>query len=123
MGDKVIKNFSDLYAWKEAYKLTLKVYKLLKKLPKDETYILVDQMKRCAVSVCSNIAEGFSRKSSKEKIQFYYLSHGSLTELQNQLIISRGLGYITIAELKGAIEQTIVVQKLINGLIRKLISE
>ena len=75
-------------------------------------------MKRCAVSITSNIAEGFSRKSKKEKNQFYYISLGSTTELQNQLLISKDLEYITKAEFLKAAEQTVRVHKLINGLIK-----
>lgn len=75
-------------------------------------------MQRCVVSITSNIAEGFSRRSKKEKSQFYYTSLGSLTELQNQLLISRDLMYINKAEFKEIATQTVVVSKLINGLIK-----
>lgn len=115
-----IKNFTDLNAWKEAYRLVILVYKITKKFPKEELYVLTSQLRRCSVSVCSNIAEGFGRNSDKEKIQFYYLSHGSLTELQNQMIIAKGVNYIARTDLNNVIEQTVVVQKLVNGLIRKL---
>jgi len=120
MNTTKIKNFTDLNAWREAYKLVLSVYKITKKFPKEELYVLISQLRRCAVSVCSNIAEGFGRSSNKEKIQFYYLSHGSLTELQNQMIIARGIGYLSKSDLDMVIAQTTIVQKLINGLIRKL---
>ena len=120
MGNTKIKNFSDLNAWQEAYKLVMIVYKITEKFPKEEKFILESQMKRCVISICSNVAEGFSRNSDKEKIQFFYMSHGSLTELQNQTIISRGLNYITKEDLDKIFAQSITVQKLINGLIRKL---
>jgi four helix bundle protein len=77
-------------------------------------------MCRCAISVTSNIAEGFSRKSSKEKIQFYRISLGSLTELQNQLLIAKDINYLPKEEFNKLAEQTIEVSKLINGLIRSL---
>jgi four helix bundle protein len=92
------------------------------KNPKNEQYGLADQMRRCAVSITSNIAEGFSRRTSKDKIQFYYIALGSVTELQNQLIIARDLKYISIDSFKELADQTIIVSKLINGLIKSLSS-
>ena len=83
-----IKSFTDLTAWKEGHKLVLLIYKLTKKFPKEESYGLTDQIRRCSVSITSNIAEGFSRKSQKEKLQFYHMSLGSLlvSKLLNGLI-------------------------------------
>ncbi len=90
-----IKSFTDLITWQKAHQLVLSVYVVTKSFPKEEIYSLVDQMRRCAISITSNIAEGFSRKSFKEKVQFYYMSLGSSTELQNQLLVSRDVGYIS----------------------------
>jgi four helix bundle protein len=75
-------------------------------------------MRRSAVSVTSNIAEGFSRNTSKDKVQFYCTSHGSLTELQNQLIVSRDVGYLNKIDFDKMANQTILVHKLITGLKR-----
>lgn len=111
-----IRSFTDLQAWREGHRLVLAVYKVTKKFPGEELFSLVNQMRRCVVSVTSGVAEGFSRKSAKEKIQFYSISHGSLTELQNQLIISRDLGYINREEFSEIAGQTILVHKLISGL-------
>lgn len=113
---KTIKSFTDLDAWKEAHKLVLMIYKSTQKFPNKE-FSLVDQMKRCSVSISSNIAEGFSRQSRKEKVQFYHVAKGSLTELQNQLLVSRDVDYLTKVEFKETAEQTVKVHKLINGLI------
>lgn len=113
-----IKSFTDLNAWKEAHKLVVMVYKLTKRFPKEETYSLIDQMKRCAVSITSNIAEGFSKQSKKEKIQFYFTAKGSLTELQNQLLVAKDVDYLDKNEFKLVAEQTVTVHKLINGLIK-----
>jgi four helix bundle protein len=117
-----IKSFTDLNAWKEGHKLVLSVYKQILNFPKTEQFGLADQMRRCAVSITSNIAEGFSRRTSKDKIQFYYIALGSVTELQNQLIIARDLKYISIDSFKELADQTIIVSKLINGLIKSLSS-
>lgn len=97
MTDK-IHSFTDLNAWKEGHKLVLIAYSLIRSFPKEERYGLCDQMRRSAVSITSNIAEGFSRGTNKDKTQFYYVAMGSLTELQNQMIISRDVGYCTADE-------------------------
>lgn len=113
-----IRNFQDLIAWQESRSLALKVYSVTSKFPKQESFSLVDQMRRCAISISSNIAEGFSRNSQKEKRQFYYMSLGSVTELQNQLILSKDLNYVNNEEFSDVYEQTIRVHKLTNGLIK-----
>jgi len=110
-----IKSFTDLIAWKEGHNLVLMVYKFTKGFPREELFGLVSQMRRCSVSITSNIAEGFSRGTAKDKVQFYCISHGSLTELQNQLVIARDLGFINTNEFRNIANQTIVVAKLING--------
>ncbi len=113
-----ITSFTDLETWKESHKLVVMVYQITKSFPKEETYSLTDQMKRCAVSISSNIAEGYSRKGRNEKIQFFFTSKGSLTELQNQLLVAKDVGYINKEEFKSLADQTITVHKLLNGLIR-----
>jgi four helix bundle protein len=113
-----INNFTDLDAWKVGHQLVLNIYKLTTSFPKSETYGLSDQMRRCAVSITSNIAEGFSRQSSKEKTQFYYMSKGSLTELYNQLIIARDISYINIDSFNKGEEQITKVGRILTGLIR-----
>ena len=113
-----IKSFTDLITWQKAHQLVLSIYIITKSFPKEEIYSLVEQMRRCAISITSNIAEGFSRKSYKEKIQFYSMALGSSTELQNQLLVSRDVGYITNEKFHEIAEQTVEVNKLINGLIK-----
>lgn len=92
--EKKIKTFEDLDAWKEGQKLVLMIYQITKGFPKEELFVLVSQMRRAAISIISNIAEGFARQSYKEKIQFYSISLGSVTELHSQLLISRDIKYI-----------------------------
>ena len=113
---KKITKFTDLITWQEGHKLVLMVYKLTGTFPKEEKYGLVDQLRRAAVSITSNIAEGFSRQSSKEKVQFYTTSLGSLTEIQNQLIVSKDIGYLSKEEFVKIANQTVIVHKLITGL-------
>lgn len=113
-----IKSFTDLKAWQEAYGLVLMIYQITKDFPKEELFGIISQMRRAAVSISSNIAEGFSRNSFKDKIRFYYMSQGSVTELQNQLFIAKGLKYIDQKSFNKTSNQTITVHKIINGLIK-----
>ena len=114
-----IKTFKDLNAWQEAHKLVLFIYKFTKKFPREELFGLVSQMRRAAISITSNIDEGFSRQSYKEKIQFYCIAESSNTELQNQLIASKDIGYLVIEEFDAIFKQGVIVHKLLNGLIKK----
>ena len=114
-----IRSFTDLDAWKKGHKLILEIYKITKLFPKEEIFGLVSQMRRCAVSITSGIAEGFSRRSYKEKVQFYSIARGSLTELQNQLLIAKDVKYLHKTEFNDLARQTVIVHKLLNGLIKK----
>jgi four helix bundle protein len=89
-----IKSFTDLKTWQEARLLVLLIYKTTNEFPKSELFVLTSQMRRSAISIASNIAEGFGRFTYPDKIRFYNLAHGSLIELKNQIIISNDLGYI-----------------------------
>ncbi len=113
-----LSSFTQLNAWKEGHALVLEIYRITKTFPKEELFVLVSQMRRCAISITSNIAEGFSRQSYKEKVQFYSIALGSLTELQNQLLVTRDVGHITNQQFQKMAQQTIVVHKLISGLIK-----
>ncbi len=113
-----IKSFTDLDVWKEGHKLVLMIYKATKNFPKDEIFGLISQMRRCAVSITSNIAEGFGRNTFKEKIQFYFISRGSIIELQNQLLVAKDVGYLPKDDFAEIAEQTIKVHKILNGLIK-----
>ena len=116
----MITTFTDLMVWKKGHALVLENYKITAKFPRTETFALVDQMKRAVISITSNIAEGFGRRGYKEKIQFYYLSLGSLTELQNQLIVSKDVHYISQFEFDCLIGRVTEVSKLLNSLIKSI---
>lgn len=115
-----IQKFTDLNVWSEGHKLVLMIYEGTERFPRKETFSLVDQMRRASVSITSNIAEGFTRSGKKDKIRFYVMSAGSVTELQNQLIIAKDLGYINKNEYTNMYKQTIIVHKMTNGLIRSI---
>ncbi len=108
----------DLNSWKLGHELVLNIYRVTKTFPKEELFGLTNQVRRAAVSITSNIAEGFSRNSLKEKIQFYFISLGSVTEVQNQIIIAKDLGYISDIEFGKMFDQCITVNKLLKGMIK-----
>lgn len=99
--------------------MALMAYETTEEFPKKEIFGLVSRMRRCAVLITSNIAEGFSRQYYKEKTQFYSIAHSSVTELQNQCIIARDAGCISKDKFLTAAEQSIKVHKIISGLIKK----
>jgi len=112
----MIKSFTDLNAWKEGHKLVLFVYKITAKFSKKETYSLVDQMRRSAVSITSNIAEGFGRQSYKDRLKFYFQAQGSLTELKNQILVAKDVGYLEDGDFKVLSNQANITHRLLQGL-------
>jgi four helix bundle protein len=114
------KSFTDLDVWQEGHKLALLVYKITDNFPSKEQFGLVSQLRRAAVSVTSNIAEGFNRNSLKEKINFYSFSRGSLAEIQNQILISRDIGFTKEDEFLKVADKTVIVLKLLNALISSI---
>lgn len=118
MNNKIT-SFTDLKVWQEGHQLVVLIYKITKEFPKEELYSLTDQMRRAATSITSNIAEGFGRQGYKEKIQFYYLAQGSLTELKNQIIIAKDIDYLSKANLKLLVERANLTHQLLQGLIKK----
>ena len=115
-----IKSFKDLKIWKRGIKLVEDVYAATRSFPKEEMYALTSQLRRAAVSIPSNISEGFARLHNKEYRQFLYISLGSCAELTTQLIIASRLSYIDkdkADELLDAIDE---ISKMTMGLIKKL---
>lgn len=114
-----IQSFTDLLVWKDGHKLAISVYEITKSFPKEATYSLTDQMRRASISITSNIAEGFGRQGYKEKIQFYYLAQGSLTELKNQLLLAKDIKYLKKCDFDELALLANNTHKLLIGLIRK----
>ena len=106
--------------WLESRKLVLTTYLLTKKFPDSEQYTLTSQLRRCAISVPSNIAEGIRRQHQKEKVHFMHIARGSLFELETQAYLSSDLKYITNEKLNSLLEHILLCKKLINGFIRFL---
>jgi four helix bundle protein len=113
-------NHKDLEAWKEGIGLVIEVYKITKVFPDTEKFGMISQMRRAAVSIPSNIAEGSGRNSDKELIQFLYISLGSLEELETLVIIGRKLNYLNDSNLEEIPTKIKQIRKLIIGLIKYL---
>lgn len=112
------KKYIELNVWIDARKLVNVIYNITKLFPKEEQFGLVNQMRRCAVSIPSNIAEGCGRNHKKDSLQFFYISRGSLYELETQLYLSSDLDFINSSQLEDTLVQLETVRKLLNGFIR-----
>jgi len=113
-----VRDFKDLIAWRSARDLRAKIYRICIRFPKTEIFALSSQMRRAAVSVTANIAEGYGRFSYQENIQFCRQSRGSVYELRDHLTSSLDAGYITQEEYMELDSMALSVVKLINGYIR-----
>ena len=116
----MIKNYKDLLVWQKAMDLTVEVYRLVKFLPREETYALSDQMRRAVVSIPSNIAEGHGRNSTKEYVKFLFVARGSQAELETQLQICIRLKYFSKDEADVALSLCDELNRMLNGLINSL---
>uniref|UniRef100_UPI00404953C9 four helix bundle protein n=1 Tax=Daejeonella sp. TaxID=2805397 RepID=UPI00404953C9 len=112
------KTYKDLNVWQEARKLSKDIYSLTSEFPKEEQFGLINQMRRCAISVPSNIAEGCGRNYPKDSIQFFHISRGSLYELETQLYLIFDLNYIDHTKLNQVLLSTETTRKLLSGFIR-----
>lgn len=111
--------FTDLIVWQKGHELVVEVYKITKRFPKEETYSMVDQMRRAASSVTANIAEGFGRHTYTDKVHFYYMAQGSLTELKNFLFIARDVDYLNDEEFISLMDRANITHQLLQGFIKK----
>lgn len=114
-------NHKNLDAWKLSINFVTEIYKITHSFPKEELYGLTNQIRRCAVSIPSNIAEGSARQSDKELVQFLYISLGSLSELETQLIIAQNLNYVL--DLVEPLERLNNIKRTILGLVKYLKSK
>lgn len=112
-----MKTHKDLDVWKKAVDFVIDLYKLTQVFPKEELYGLTSQMRRAAISILSNIAEGSARQGNKELVQFLYIALGSVVELDTQLIIARNLNYINEEEFIQCMTRLEEIGKMLNGLI------
>ena len=117
---KSINSFRDLIVWQKSKHLVLLVYKSLKKFPLDEKFSLVSQIRKCSISIPSNIAEGYGRNSTKDYIRFLQISKGSLYELETQIEIAKDLGYLDEHETLILLKQSDEIDKILFSIIKRL---
>ena len=118
MIKSTVKNFTDLIAWQKSRDFVVVLYKITENFPKTEIFGLTSQLRRAGVSVSSNIAEGFSRNTAKDKNHFYSMAKGSLTEIESQILISNKLGFLNEKELENLLSMKTELSKLFSGLIK-----
>ena len=117
------KNHKELLVWQKAMQLVVDVYNLIRLLPKEETYGLSDQMRRAAISIPSNIAEGNARSSQKDMVHFLYIAQGSRAELETQLELCELIGYISKDRLEPVLMQTQEIGRMLSGLIKSTLQQ
>lgn len=110
--------YTELELWKKARELVNSVYRISKMFPKEEVYGLTSQVRRCAVSVPSNLAEGCGRRTSADTVQFLHIARGSLYELETQLFIALDQDYLSKEDFNPLFKQILKCKKLINGFIK-----
>ena len=113
-------NYNDLEVWKKSMELVTIVYKITKQFPTDERYGLIDQMRRAAVSVPSNIAEGHARRTKVDFARFLRMALGSCTELETQIMIACNLNYVSKSLADPILDQSLSIRKMISKLITTL---
>ena len=113
-------HYKDLNTWQKAMDLTTEVYRLTKKLPKDELYGLTNQLRRAAVSIPSNIAEGNARFSTKEYLHFLSITRGSVAEVETQLLLCVRLKYLAQEDIEAALSLLNETGRMLNSMIKKL---
>ena len=113
-----MENFRDLIVWQKAVDLVLEIYRATSNFPRQEQYVLTAQLRRAAISIPSNIAEGRGRFSRSDFLHFLMQARGSLFELETQLLIAQRLGYLTEQEHASVLARCAEVAKLLNGMVR-----
>ncbi|QBX38802.1 four helix bundle protein [Brevundimonas sp. S30B] len=115
-----VRHYRDLLVWQKAITWVERVYAITREWPPEEKYGLTSQVRRSAISVPSNVAEGCARRSSGDFVRFLSIARGSLAEAETQLIIAERLGYVEQAELASLLENADEISRMLAGLINKL---
>ena len=120
-NNQKIEDYKDLIVWQRSMELAEEVYRLVKKLPKEELFALSDQIRRAVISIPSNIAEGYERNSTKEYIHFLSIAKGSKAELETQLLLCTKIHYLNNSDIEKSISLIQEIGKMINSLQKHLI--
>ena len=116
----MLRHYKDLKVWQKAYQLCITIYKITRHFPKEERYGLTSQIRRSAVSVPSNIAEGYGRKTTPEYIQSLFIAYGSHCELETQILLSKDLGYIKAEDFEVLQKDIGEIERMLKALIKSL---
>jgi len=116
----MLRNYKDLKVWQRSYNLCLDIYKITKGFPQEEKYGLISQIRRASVSVPSNIAEGYGRKTTPDYIRSLYIAYGSTCELETQILLGGDLDYIKVEQAKKLQNDIGEVERMLKALIKSL---
>ena len=116
----MLKNYRELHVWKKAYNLCVKIYRITKVFPQEERYVLSSQIRKSALSIPSNIAEGYGRKTKADYVRILYITYGSVCELETQILLAGDLNYIQ-TNRRSALDRDISeIEIMLKALIRSL---
>jgi len=116
----MLKNFKDLLVWQKGYQLCLVLYRITKDFPGEEKYGLISQMRRAAISIPSNISEGYGRKTIPDYVRCLYIAYGSTCELETETLLSGDLDYLNNDEQTALLEKIREVERMLMALIKSL---
>jgi four helix bundle protein len=116
----MLRSFKELRVWQRSYALCVEVYRLTNRFPREERFGLTAQIRRAAVSAPSNIAEGYSRDTTRDYVRFLWMARGSLAELETQLMVASELQFTEQEESRKMLEGINEIQRMLNALIRSL---
>ncbi len=116
----MLKNYKSLKVWQKSYALCIRIYQATRKFPKEEIYGLTSQVRRSAVSIPSNIAEGYGRKTTADYIRFLYIAYGSLCELETPILLAGDLKYVESGNMEGLKTDLSEIERMLKALIRSL---
>ena len=116
----MLKNYRELHVWKKAYNLCVKIYRITKVFPQEERYVLSSQMRKSALSIPSNIAEGYGRKTKADYVRILYIAYGSVCELETQLLLAGDLNYIQRDKRDILNQEISEIEIMLKALIRSL---
>jgi four helix bundle protein len=119
-SSEMLKNYKELNVWQKSYEFCLKIYKITAKFPNEERYGLTSQIRRSAVSIPSNIAEGYKKETTVDYIRILYISYGSVCELETQILLAGDLGFIEKYELGTAKKDIAEIERMLKALINSI---
>ncbi len=116
----MLKTYKELIVWQKSFRLCTQLYQITRSFPADERFGLTSQIRRAAVSIPSNIAEGYGRGTTRDYIRFLWIANGSLAEVETQLLLSRELDFLSQDHADAALESVAEVERILAALIRSL---